>query len=159
MKHPTLLLFLLTLPAFAETPGTVEAKASVGYTGFTDEAIINHLQTGASARIYLTRRFSVEPEFQYLRGSHGHYDVVVVPNMNWDFRPSGRVIPYLTGGVGWMHSRDRRFFDFSYNQAFFQVGAGVKLRLDSRWYLAPEFRAGSELHFRAGVALGYTFPR
>jgi hypothetical protein len=152
------LLLLLTAAAFAETKGSVDLKGSVGYTGFIDDA--NHLQTGGSVRIYVTPRFSIEPEFQYLRGANGHYDTVLIPNVNWDFRASGRVIPYVTGGVGWMHSAERtRFFNFNHNQTFVQVGGGVKLRVNERWYVAPEFRVGSELHARASVALGYTFHR
>jgi len=154
-----LFAFCATL-GFAETPGTVEIKGSLGYTGFADEGIVNHLQTGGSARIYVTKRFSVEPEFQYLKGSGSHYDLVVLPNVSWDFRGGGRIVPYLTGGVGWSQTVDRFGGTvYRYNQTFFQIGAGVKVRLNNRWYVAPEVRVGSELHIRTSVALGYTFPR
>jgi hypothetical protein len=104
----TIILFAATLVAAAETPGTVELKGSVGYSGFTDESLIDHLQTGASARFYLRRRLSVEPEFQYLRESSNHNDMVIASNVNWDFR-EGRVVPYVGGGIGWVHSVFREF--------------------------------------------------
>jgi hypothetical protein len=158
MKLGILFLFLLAA-AWAETPRAVDLKGSIGYTGFADESLIGHLQTGASARIYLTRRFSLEPEFQYLRQSSNHSDVVIVPNANWDFR-EGRVVPYVTGGVGWVRSYFRQFRPiFTVNEAFFQVGGGVKLYVTDRWYVAPEARVGGELHFRGSVAIGYTFRR
>lgn len=158
MKRLTLFLFLLAA-ARGETPGAVDLKGSIGYTGFADESLIGHLQTGASARIYLTRRFSVEPEFQYLRQSSNHSDVVIVPNVNWDFR-EGRVVPYVTGGVGLVRSSFRQFQPtFTVNATFFQAGGGVKLYVTDRWYVAPEVRVGWELHVRASVAVGYTFRR
>ncbi len=159
MRRFALFLFSLAGVAWAETPGTVELKGSIGYTGFTDESLIHHLQTGASARIYVTRRLSVEPEFQYLRQSRRHSDVVIVPNVNWDFR-EGRVVPYVTGGAGWVRSEFRRFRPvFTVNEIFWQAGGGVKLYITDHWYVAPEARFGWELHFRAGAAVGYTFRR
>ncbi|MEO5922445.1 MAG: outer membrane beta-barrel protein [Bryobacteraceae bacterium] len=152
------LVLLMAMTVWGQARGTVELKGSIGSTSFIDDE--NHLQTGGSVRIYLTRRISVEPEFQYLRGSGGHYDTILIPNVNWDFRSATRVVPYLTGGVGWMHSADRtRFFNFNHNQVLVQVGGGVKFWLSKRWYIAPEIRVGSELHARANVAIGYTFPR
>ncbi|MEO8096948.1 MAG: outer membrane beta-barrel protein [Acidobacteriota bacterium] len=159
MKWATLLLVLTSL-GMAETPRTVEVKGSAGYTGFTDESIDGHLQTGFSVRYYLTRRFSIEPEFQYLRGENRHYDLLLIPNVNWDFRGQGRVIPYITGGVGWLRSTYGQFRPtFSSNEGFLQIGTGVKTYISDRWYVAPEFRVGFEFHFRASAAIGYTFGR
>jgi hypothetical protein len=152
-------LFLLTLalPVAAEPPRTVEVKGSVGYAGFEDED--NHVHVGGSVRFYLPRRFSLEPEFQYMRASARHSDILLVQNLNWDFR-EGRVVPYVTGGVGWMRNSFGQFQPtFTSSEGFFQIGAGVKLRANDRWYVAPEFRLGTELHARATVAIGYTFRR
>jgi hypothetical protein len=154
MKHIALLLFL-AWPALAETPGTVEVKGSAGYAGFEDED--NHFHLGGAARFYLTRRFSVEPEVQYLRGTNRHSDILIVPNWNWDFR-EGRVVPYVTGGFGWLQSSFGQFRPtFRSREGFLQFGAGVKIRAGERWFVAPEFRLGTELHARVGVAIGYRF--
>jgi opacity protein-like surface antigen len=157
VKAPILIFLSLAACTFAETPRTVEVKGSVGYAGFEDES--NHVHVGGSVRFYVTPRFSVEPEFQYLRGSARHSDILFVPNLNWDFRASGRVIPYITGGLGWMRSTFGQFSPaFHHSEGFFQIGAGVKIRATDRWFIAPEFRLGTELHARTGVAIGYTFP-
>lgn len=154
----TILVFFAAAAARAETPGTVDVKGSIGYTGFTDDAFIHHLQTGASGRLYLTRRFSVEPEFQYLRQSRRH-DVVISFNVNWDLG-EGRVVPYVTGGAGGARSNYQQFRPaFTVHDAFWQAGGGVKLYVTDHWYVAPETRFGWELHFRASVAVGYTFRR
>ncbi len=158
MKYTTLLLLLLSASAMAETARTVEAKGSAGYAGFEDED--NHAHIGGSVRFYVTPRFSVEPEFQYMRGSARHSDILLVPNLNWDFRTSGRVMPYITGGIGWLRSSFGQFRPtFTYSEGFFQIGAGVKVRANDHWLVAPEFRLGTELHARVGVAIGYTFKR
>ncbi len=160
MRQLTILLIIAASVAVAETPGTVEVKGSLGYTGFADDSLLNHLQTGGSAKFYVTRRFSVEPEFQYLKGSGGHYDLILLPNVNWDLRDGGRVVPFLTGGVGWTQGLDRfNGTAYRYNQTFFQAGAGWKVHLNDRWHVSPEIRAGSELHIRASVAVGYTLHR
>jgi opacity protein-like surface antigen len=158
MKHLLLLMGSLAALGFAESPRTVELKGSAGYAGFEDED--NHFHAGGSVRYYVTPRFSVEPEFQYLHGTNRHSDIMVVPNLNWDFRREGTVIPYLTGGVGWLRSSFGRFRPtFRSSETFFQIGAGVKIRANQHWFVAPEFRLGTELHARVGVALGYTFGR
>lgn len=160
MRQLTILLMATALMALAETRGAVEVKGSIGYTGFADDSLLNHLQTGGSAKFYVTKRFSVEPEFQYLRGSRGHYDLVLLPNVNWDLRDGGRVVPFLTGGVGWTQGLDRfSGIAYRYNQTFFQIGGGWKVHLNDRWHISPEIRVGSELHIRASIAFGYTFRR
>lgn len=160
MKRVALLLMLAAV-AFAEQRGTVEAKGSLGLTSFVDESANNHLQTGGSVRLYLTSRLSLEPEFQYLRGSAGHHDVVFLPNVNWDFRSGKRIVPYATAGVGWMQSSFRlggpRGSSFRTNQWYGEFGGGAKIRFSPGWYVAPEFRVGTELNARANVAIGYTF--
>ncbi len=157
MKRVTLVFLLFATGLWAETPGSVDVKGSIGGVGFEDQQ--THVHVGGSARYYVTRRFSVEPEFQYLNDYSGHYDLFLLPNVNWDFR-EGRVVPYVTGGVGWMHSSFPQFRPaFRTNDLLVQGGAGVKLYATQRWFIAPEFRVGSELHARISVGIGYTFRR
>jgi hypothetical protein len=158
MRLAATLLLACAALAQAEPPRTVEVKGSAGYAGFEDED--THAHFGGSVRYYVTPRFSVEPEFQYLRGTNRHSDLLLVPNFNWDFRAAGRVIPYLTIGFGWSRSSFGQFRPtFINSEGFFQGGAGVKIRAGERWFIAPEFRLGTELHARVGAAIGYTFAR
>jgi len=157
MKQAALLFLLVAAGLQAEAPGSVDAKVSFGTVAFEDQEY--HVHLGGSVRYYVTRRFSVEPEFQFFRGSSGHSDVLVIPNVNWDFR-EGRVVPYVTAGFGWMRSNFPQFRpSFSTNDGLLQAGAGVKLYPAKNWFVAPELRVGSELHARWGMAIGYTFRR
>jgi hypothetical protein len=133
--------------ANAQTPahrGSIDLKGSIGYTGvFDDDA--NHLHTSASVRLYLTERFSIEPEAQYLRASL-HDDAVIVANANLDFRRGRRVIPYVSGGIGVANGRD----------AFAQGGVGTKITCGSS-FIAPDVRFGYYYHIRASIGFGYAF--
>ena len=157
MKTAVLFVGLFVSSAFAQR-GTIDVKGSVGYTGFPDEGWIHHLQTGASARFYLTRKFSIEPEFQYLHHSN-HYDTVFLPNVSWDFR-KGRVEPYVTGGVGVLTNHFRGFGPSTSSSSWFvQAGGGAKIYIRGRWFVAPEARIGWEANARLTVGIGYSFRR
>lgn len=151
--------FLATAVALYGQRGTIDLKGSIGYTGFVDEGAENHLHTGLAARFYVTRRFSVEPEFQYLYQSSRHDDLVAVANLAWDFR-TGRAVPYVSGGIGVMRSRFKGFTPtFVSNETFGQVGGGAKVYLNDSWFISPEARIGWEPHVRLSVGIGYTFRR
>jgi hypothetical protein len=130
--------------------GTADVKGSIGWTGFLDESSENHLLVAGSLRYYLTRRISLEPEIQYLRQSSTHDDWVFLPNINADLG-RGRVVPYVSIGLGVARSRYSRFTD---TEAFLSGGGGVKVYLDDRWFIAPEFRIGWEPHARFSVGIG-----
>src|SRR5262245_37996625 len=123
---------------------SIDLKGSIGYAGFFDDDA-NHLHTSSAARLYVTDRFSIEPEVQYLRASF-HDDVVIATNVNLDLR-RGRVIPYLSGGIGWANRR----------QLFVQGGVGAKLKITESWFAAPDVRFGYYFHIRTSIGLGYAF--
>jgi hypothetical protein len=129
--------------AKAQSPASFDLKGSIGYTGvFDDDA--HHLHTSAAVRLYLTERFSIEPEVQYLRASL-HDDGVIVANANLDFRRGRRVIPYVSGGIG-----------VANGSVFAQGGVGTKIMRGS-WFIAPDVRFGYYYHIRASVGFGYAF--
>ena len=132
--------------ANAQSPahrGSIDLKGSIGYTGvFDDDA--THLHTSAAARLYVTERFSIEPEVQHLSATF-HDDVVVVGNVNLDLR-RGRVIPYVSGGIGMANGRS----------VFAQGGVGMKIPRGS-WFIAPDVRFGYYYHIRASIGFGCTF--
>lgn len=137
----------------------IDLKGTLGLTSFADEQNENHAMFAGSARLYLTRRLSIEPEVQYLRQSPEHYDAVFLPSVNWDFR-TGRVVPYVTGGAGLLHSVNRNeFSSFSSTEGFLSAGFGVRIYLNDGWFVAPEARVGTDFHGRASVGLGYSYRR
>lgn len=148
---------LLTSAVLYGQGGTVDVKGSVGYTGFLDDSAIGHLQTGGAVRIYVTQRFSIEPEFQYLYQNGLHHDITFVPNVAWDFR-SGRVVPYVAGGVGWMRGTFQfPGRSFSSTELFAEAGGGVKFYAGKGWFVASDVRVGWEPHLRVSVSIGHTF--
>jgi hypothetical protein len=149
------------------TPPKVEVKATFGAAGFGDEVSIPHVVAGGSLRFYVTRRLSVEPELLYMRHSPNDQDYVFTPGVAYDLRdPTKRVVPYVVGGVGVMNHTGRffgadfetgqpRVFDTSFTTWSAGVGAGVKIFLTDRLFVAPEARAGHEPTARGTVSIGY----
>ena len=154
---------LLALPASAGEPppqagagaGRIELQAIVGYAGFVDDAFIDlhHSAFGGAARIYLTERFSLQPELVYMYHSPGDKDWVLIPALAADLRPrEKRLVPYVIGGVGFLYHQGGIFSGTTLTGG---VGLGTKIFLSERWYLAPEVRVGWEPFLRATVGIGY----
>ena len=61
------------------------------------------MHTSAAVKLYLTDRFSIEPEVQDLRASL-HDDLVIATNVNLDLR-RGRVTPDVIEGIGVANKR------------------------------------------------------
>ena len=145
------------MPALAQRQ--IDVKGSIGLASFVDESPDHHLLTGGSARIYLTRRLSIEPEFLYLYRDNKHHDMILMPNVVWDFGGS-RFVPYVTGGVGLLRTTDSGFLQsYSHNEGVITAGGGVKIYLNDRWFIAPEARVGFEAHVRISAGIGYTWRR
>src|SRR5262245_25112866 len=151
---------LLSIPLFGQQ-GSIELRGTAGWTGFADEGTVDHLHLGASFRYFLTRRLGVEPEFQYLYNSAQDTDLVLLGNFAYDFRtPGARVVPYAIGGPGVFWHRFRGFGpSFTSSEVFASGGAGVKIFLSERWFVAPEFRVGWEPHVRFTVSIGRAWYR
>ena len=148
-----------------------EIKMIVGASDFGDEdQSYPHFVVGAAARIHISRHWAIEPEFNYMRRSSNDEDYVVQPNVVYEFnRPGERVVPYLIGGVGVVHHksvfRGSDFvtgapvtYDTSYTTWSATAGAGLKVFLSKRLFIAPEARLGRQPTAQATVSIGYVFP-
>ena len=149
----------------------VEIKTMVGASDFgDDDRSYPHFVTGLAARIHISRHWSIEPEFNYMRRSSNDHDYLVQPNVVYEFNSLGdRAIPYLIGGVGFMkHKSVFRGSDFvtgapvtydtSYTTWSASAGAGLKVFLSKNLFVAPEARIGRQPTTRATVSIGYVFP-
>jgi hypothetical protein len=141
-------------------------RGTVGYTTFIDESAQHHLFTGAAMRYYLTNKFSIEPEFLYLYRDSSDSDIGFQVNVARDFgRLGSKAVPYAVGGVGLLHTRFRFPLgnglrnEFSTTEGLVSGGGGVKVYLNDRWFVAPEFRIGFETILRATVSIGYSWKR
>ncbi len=147
------------------TPPKVEVKGTVGGALFGEE--IPHGVFGGSVRVYVSRRVSVEPEVLYMYNSPNDQDFLIQPNVAYDLtEPTGRVVPYVIGGVGVLHHQGRFFgfdfttgaprtFDKSATTWSASGGAGVKIFVTDRLFVAPEARIGSEPTWRGTFSVGY----
>jgi hypothetical protein len=136
----------------------------------TDNESYPHLVTGAAIRIRITRHWSVEPEFNYMRRHSNDEDYVFQPNVVYEFNSlSDRVVPYLIGGVGVIRHKsvfngsdfvtgEPTTFDTSFTTWSANAGAGMKVFLSKHLFVAPEARLGNQPTARATVSIGYVFP-
>ena len=159
MKLLVLILFM-SVPVLGQR-GSTDIRGTGGWTGFVDESSQDHLFVGASVRYYLTPKFSVEPEFQYLYNAEEDRDFVLLANVAYDFRaPGARVVPYVIGGLGMLwHRSSGAFGTFSANHGFASSGFGTKVYVNDRWFVSPEFRIGWEAHVRFTVSVGRSLGR
>lgn len=152
-------LAVLALAGSTFAQRAVDIRGTVGVAGFVDESEA-HESVGTSARFYVTRRFAIEPELQYLKLNRNHSDWLFMPNMSFNFRSlDKRVVPYAIGGVGYLRTTDGFARLFSVDTWVAEGGGGAKIYLNQRVFIAPEARIGSELYVRATVSVGYTFGR
>ena len=177
MYRPMVLVGLLF--CFAEvrgqrelTPPKAELKVLTGISTFSGDPANNcqHTVAGGAIRLYVAPQISVEPEVLFMwRGVHDR-DFIFTPHVALDLMdPRRRVVPYLIAGIGVENHRDQiQYFDFfhdnrlvtervSGNSVSANAGAGVKIFLTDRLFVAPEVRGGHEPHFRATVSIGYVF--
>jgi hypothetical protein len=142
------------------TPPKVEAKLVLGGASFADPSI-PHSIVGGAVRVYLTRRFSVEPEFLYMRHDRHDQDYFIQVNAAYDITdPTKRFVVYGIAGAG--NFRNRSDFggdgiDTSFTTWTASVGGGVKIFLTKRLFVAPEVRVGREPNVRGTVSVGYVF--
>ncbi|MBV8856281.1 MAG: outer membrane beta-barrel protein [Acidobacteria bacterium] len=149
----------------------VEVKATFGTSGFgEDDLSYPHVVAGGSVRFYVTSRFSVEPEYLYMRNSREDQDYFFAPGIAYDLtNPRKKVVPYLGLGVGVFRHRGRyygsdfttgqpRVYDTSYTAWTGVAGGGVKIFLNDRLFIAPDARigfSGSEATAHATISVGY----
>lgn len=153
----------LTAPAQQSdtlTPPKVEAKFILGGSSFAEPSI-PHGIVGGAVRVYLTRRFSVEPEFLYMRHDRHDQDYFIQVNAAYDITdPTKRFVVYGIAGVGNLRNRSDfggNGIDTSFTTWTASVGGGVKIFLTKRLFVAPEVRAGREPDVRGTVSVGYVF--
>lgn len=139
----------------------VEGKVILGGVSFTGDGDedIGHTAVGAALRVYVTKRFSIEPEYLYMRHSDNDQDHIIQPNIAYDFTdPRKRLVAYGIAGAGVLYHQDSSFGrNRSASTWTVSAGAGMKIFLTDRLFLSPELRVGREPAFRATVNVGYVF--
>jgi hypothetical protein len=108
---------------------------------------------GASVRIPLHGRFSLEPEFAAAGSVYRQW--TVIPNLVVDLSDRRkRAVVYLIGGAGYFHELDTRI-RYEREDWVWHGGVGVRVRAGRHVFVSPEFRVGGLA--RAAVSIGYFF--
>jgi hypothetical protein len=152
--------WLLAGDAGAQGARGVAVEGSGGWVGFVDDATIEHVAIGASARLPIGERLSVGPEVVFTTGPGAQRNLFVLGSLWFDLvraTPATRVVPYVVAGGGYQRHRD--VVAFSSGEGSFTAGGGVRVPLGERAYVGGDVRVGWELHLRTAVVAGVTWPR
>lgn len=138
----------------------VVVEGHVGSASFVDNAPIRHDVFGGSARVYVTPRLALGPEVTFMRGPGIDRDWVFTGNATLDLvdASSGHraLVPYLIGGGGFTRmTTEVGTGPYTSGEGALTAGGGLRITPTGRWFIAPEFRLGWELHWRAGITLGF----
>ena len=161
MRRALLLAWCCSICAAAEA---TQARYTIGVTAFADDNTVYHGSAGGAVRVYLSRHWSVEPEYLFLGEILGnHYDHVIWGNFAYDFRDrQRRVIPYWFGSPGVITGVDRILGRRLVHAAVAaSTGVGTRVFVSERWFVAPQVRAGaaSGVFVEATVSFGYAWRR
>ena len=158
-RHFVVFILFLVIPTFAaaqERRATLDLSG--GYAGFVDDATIEHATVGAGVRWQVTPRFSIGPEVVFMRGPRADRDIFLTAKALVDFMPDRKVSPYFVADGGYMFHRDEIIFStgpYWSNEATGSFGAGVRVNVTPRLFVAPEFRIGWEPHIRVTGVVGW----
>ena len=132
------------LTAGFATAQPIQARFILGGTSYADEGAVNHFTTGAGVRFYISKHWSIEPEYLYSRTGNRHHDQLLWGNFTFDFRDRDeKTVPYWFASPGLVRNTDK--FGpaaFSSTEGAFGTGAGARLFLSDRVFVAPQFRVG-----------------
>ena len=155
-------LFLSVTGAVMAQDGSPRAEVKANFGGATfivDDGGGHHLVSGA-VRVYVTKRFSIEPEFVYMRDGAADQDRLFSVNAAYDITdPGQRAVFYAIAGGGVQSHRRNPPFDNGYTRGSWNAGIGVKVFITKRLFVAPELRIGVEPIARATIGIGYVFAK
>ncbi len=182
MRKFTALALFLTLmtvsPILAEQeygrPGEMEAGGIIGYS-FLDEYaglnLKNNLHFGARFGIFVDRNYSFETTYQLLYtdtdlaagGNRGARIGSWRFNLLYHFLSGSNVRPYLTGGIGWEHTKV--YGTLNSQDMGFNAGLGVRYyitdylvaRADGRFVYKEVAGASRQYDCEASFGISYIF--
>jgi hypothetical protein len=155
MMAKLVVLLIAAGAAVAQSNGRPEGLSARFTAGmalqYLDEPWVRVL--GASVRIPLHGRFSLEPELATAGSVYRQW--TIIPNLVVDLGDRRkRAVAYLIGGVGYFHERDTRI-DYERANSIWSAGVGVRVRVGRRVFVSPEFRVGDLA--RTAISIGYFF--
>lgn len=161
-------LFMPAQAALAQEKPAAIVELVVGRSGFVDEAWDYFTTVGGGARWFITPRLAIGPEVAYMRGAFDSLDasnLSLTANLSFDLLPDNgerRTVPYVVAGGGYLRQRTLvgrgpgvpGLEPFVAGEGTVSAGFGTRVRLNSRLFVAPEFRLGWEPEVRIAVTVG-----
>lgn len=155
-------------PVMAQGNPAPIVEAVVGRSGFIDEVWDHFTTIGGGARAFVTPRLAIGPEVALLRGEFDARDasnLIVTANITFDFVRDdrrARFVPYLAAGGGYLRQKtvvgsgpgDTTLRPFTSSEGTVSAGAGMRIGIAPRVFIAPEFRLGWEPETRIAVMIG-----
>lgn len=160
MKYISLFALLLCFCSYANAADSSrDLKLILGTSAFLDEDIpFDHFIVGASIRLGLTKKVSIEPQFLYMKGPGSDRDYILTGNISYDLATGPWYEAYAVGGGGLIHHTERfQSGGFSVNSWTANGGVGIRFFITERFFVAPEFRFGLEPLLSTQVGIGYSF--
>lgn len=157
---------LFATQAAAQEPRVASVELVAGHAGFVDDAWDHRRVLGGIAHFRVTPRITVGPEVVYLRGSDGAHDLTVTGVARFDLRAASRdarIVPYVVVGAGLLRQTTQvgggpgstGLVPYSTSEGTVSGGAGARIAVGRRWFIAPEFRMGLEPETRLTVNVGW----
>jgi hypothetical protein len=148
-------------PALAQDKPRPIVEFVTGYAGFVDENWIDRTMIGGGARVFVSRRIAIGPEFVYLQGANSEHDLTLTGNVTIDLlreeaSAPRRVIPYIAAGGGYLRQTTQvGTGPFTSSDGTVSGGVGARIALGKTMFIAPEVRFGFEPEVRIGVTIGF----
>lgn len=155
-------------PVVAQDNPAPIVEAVMGRSGFIDEVWDGFTTIGGGARMFVTPRLAIGPEIAFLRGDFDERDasnLTVTGNITFDFVRDdrrARVVPYFAAGGGYLRQKtvvgsgagSTTLRPFTSSEGTASAGAGLRIAVTPRVFIAPEFRLGWEPETRIAVMIG-----
>ena len=173
-RRVVIVLSLFAAVCGAAEPGLAQdipapiVEVVIGRSGFIDEVWDRFTTFGGGARVFVTPRLAIGPEVAYLKSEDDALDasnLTVTGNITFDFVRDdrrARFIPYFAAGGGFVRQKtlvgsgpgSTALRPFTSSEGTVSGGAGVRIGVTSRVFVAPEFRLGWEPETRFAVMIG-----
>jgi hypothetical protein len=159
-----ILLTNLAVPAAAQTRPAPIVEAVVGTSGFVDEVFDYFTSIGGGARFFVSRRIALGGEALWMNGADDTSAQTFTATATFDLVDDARrVVPYIVAGGGYLRQTalvgggpgSTTLEPFTSSEGTVSGGAGARIALGRRVFVAPEFRLGFEPTTRFTVMIGF----
>jgi len=150
--------------AVAQTRPAPIVEVVVGTSGFVDEVFDYFASIGGGGRFFVSRRIALGGEALWMTGADDTSAQTFTATATFDLVDDARrVVPYIVAGGGLLRQTamvgggpgSTTLQPFNSSEGTVSGGAGARIALGRRMFVAPEFRIGFEPTTRFTVMVGF----